>query len=232
VIGTLNLWREGTAPSFAAAEAELIARFAKLAALAYANAQQREQLREQALTDELTGLANRRHLHARLTAELDAVTRPAVSLVAFDLDDFKAINDTFGHPAGDAALRAFADALRGQARAAGVVCRSGGEEFTVILLDAPAAAAALAERMLAATRKIALAGGARLTASAGVATALADARTIDELLRVADERLLTTKTAARTASRPAAEPATKNSLRGGRGHAARLRAPRVGYRPP
>jgi diguanylate cyclase (GGDEF)-like protein len=195
VIGTLNLWREGTAPSFAAAEAELIARFAKLAALAYANAQQREQLREQALTDELTGLANRRHLHARLTADLDAVTRPAVSLVAFDLDDFKAINDTFGHPAGDAALRAFADALRGQARAAGVVCRSGGEEFTVILLDAPAApAAAFAERMLAATRKIALASGGRLTASAGVATAPADARTIDELLRVADERLLTAKT--------------------------------------
>jgi GGDEF domain-containing protein len=63
------------------------------------------------------------------------------------------------------------------------------------LLDAPAAAAAaFAERVLAATREIAIAGGSRLTASAGVATAPADARTIDALLHVADERLLTAKT--------------------------------------
>jgi diguanylate cyclase (GGDEF)-like protein len=192
VIGTLNLWREGTAPSFAGAEAELIARFAKLAALAYANAQQREQLREQALTDELTGLANRRHFHVRLSAELAA--QPAVSVVAFDLDDFKAINDRHGHPAGDAALRAFADALRGQARASDLVCRVGGEEFAVILLDAPKRAAeAFAKRALAATRRIAVAGEGHLTASAGVATAPTDAQSIDELLRIADGRLLRAK---------------------------------------
>jgi diguanylate cyclase (GGDEF)-like protein len=196
VIGTLNLWREGDAPTFAVAEAELIARFAKLAALTYANAQQREQLREQALTDELTGLANRRHFHARLGAELARTTtaRPAVSLVAFDLDDFKAINDRHGHPTGDAALRAFADALNGQARASDLVSRVGGEEFAVVLVDATKTAAeAFAQRALAATRRLAIADDLHLTASAGVASAPADGDNIDDLLCAADARLLQAK---------------------------------------
>ena len=92
-----------------------------------------------------------------------------MSLVVFDLDNFKAINDRHGHPVGDAALRAFATALRSQARVCDVVCRIGGEEFAVIVLDASKATATVfARRALAATRRVAVTGDVRITASAGV----------------------------------------------------------------
>jgi diguanylate cyclase (GGDEF)-like protein len=199
VIGTLNAWREGTAePSFAVEEAQLIRRFATLAALAYANARQRDRLIAQTLTDELTGLANRRHLHERAVAELARGRREGgpTSLVLFDLDDFKAINDRYGHPAGDAAIAAFAAVLRDEARASDLACRVGGEEFAVLLPDACAAdAAAFAWRVLAASRGVERPDGAPLTASAGVATAVAGDGCIDDLLHAADARLLAAKAA-------------------------------------
>jgi diguanylate cyclase (GGDEF)-like protein len=198
VIGTLSVWREGMAsPSFAPEEAQLIRRFATLAALAYANAQQRDRLREQALTDELTGLANRRHFHERLIAELARGGREArdVALVLFDVDDFKSINDGHGHPAGDAALRGFAAILRDEARVSDVVCRIGGEEFAVILPNTSAAdATRYAVRVLLATRNAALRpDGGPLTASAGVASSATDGRVGTALLRAADDRLLAAK---------------------------------------
>jgi len=130
--------------SFLEEEARLIRRFATLAALAYANARQREQLLEQALTDTLTGLPNRRVFHERLDAELARGRREGtpVSLVLFDVDDFKAINDCHGHPAGDEVLRGFARVLADQARRSDTVCRVGGEEFAAILAGAGADEAA------------------------------------------------------------------------------------------
>ena len=130
--------------SFSGEEARLIRRFATLAALAYANARQREQLLEQALTDALTGLPNRRVFHERLDAELARGRRERrpVSLVLFDVDDFKAINDRYGHPAGDDVLRGFARVLADQARRSDTVCRVGGEEFAAILSGAAADEAA------------------------------------------------------------------------------------------
>jgi diguanylate cyclase (GGDEF)-like protein len=174
VIGTLSVWREGVErPRFEPAEAQLILRFATLAALAYANAQQRELLREQALTDALTGLANRRHSHERLQAEIARADREdrALSLILFDIDDFKSINDRYGHPVGDAALRGFAALLRDEARVSDVVCRVGGEEFAVLLPSTPVAEATrYAVRVLLASRNGALRPDGRpLTASAGIA---------------------------------------------------------------
>jgi diguanylate cyclase (GGDEF)-like protein len=200
VIGTLNVWREDVErPRFDPAEAQLILRFATLAALAYANAQQRERLREQALTDALTGLANRRHFRERLLAELARSTRDgrAMSLILFDVDDFKSINDRHGHPAGDAALRGFAAILRDEARVSDVVCRIGGEEFAVILPNTTAGEAArYAVRVLLASRTGGLRPGGRpLTASAGIANTAGDGRIGDDLLRVADDRLLAAKSA-------------------------------------
>jgi diguanylate cyclase (GGDEF)-like protein len=211
VIGTLNVWREGSGtPSFAVEEAQLIRRFATLAALAYANAHQRERLIEQTLTDELTGLANRRHFQRRGQAELSRAAREngLTSLVLFDLDDFKAINDRYGHPAGDTALAGFAAILRDEARASDLACRIGGEEFAVLLPNTSTAdAVAFGLRVLQASRDgVRRPDGAPLTASAGVATAVAGDHVADDLLTAADRRLLAAKAAGKDRLEAAAVP--------------------------
>jgi diguanylate cyclase (GGDEF)-like protein len=198
VIGTLTVWREDErdAASFSAQEAELIRHFATLAALAYANARQREQLRELASTDPLTGLPNRRTFQERLEAELARSRRDGrpLSLVLFDVDDFKSVNDRDGHPAGDAVLSGFARVLDAETRGADVVCRIGGEEFAALLPGADAEdAARYAERALARMRETALHTWP-VTASAGVATTCGD-RAGADLFRRADDCLLAAKRA-------------------------------------
>ncbi|MDZ8119410.1 GGDEF domain-containing protein [Pontiella agarivorans] len=92
-------------------------------------------LTKQATRDWLTGLYNRRYFEETLNDHLSAAQRynRELSLILFDIDRFKQINDTSGHAAGDAALKAFADTLNSTARAADIVCRFGGDEFAVIL---------------------------------------------------------------------------------------------------
>jgi diguanylate cyclase (GGDEF)-like protein len=196
VLGTLNVWREGRVAQFAPEEVELIQRFATLAALAYDNAHQRERLREQARTDELTGLFNRRHFHERLGSELARVRRDAepVALLLLDVDDFKAVNDGHGHQVGDSVLCAFADLLRGAVRGADVICRTGGEEFAVILPGADDAEAVLAaQRIVEAVRDGHLGPSGALTASVGLAVAPREGDTVATLFRAADDRLLAAK---------------------------------------
>jgi diguanylate cyclase (GGDEF)-like protein len=92
-------------------------------------------LSEQATRDWLTGLHNRRYFEETLADHVAAAKRydRELSLVLFDIDDFKQINDTNGHAAGDSALKHFAEILQKTARAADIVCRHGGDEFAVIL---------------------------------------------------------------------------------------------------
>ena len=92
------------------------------------------ELEQKTRTDELTGLFNRRHLDAALEAELARARRERAPLgvLMLDLDHFKAFNDRFGHPEGDALLRIVAELLRGQLRPTDTVARYGGEEFTVL----------------------------------------------------------------------------------------------------
>jgi diguanylate cyclase (GGDEF)-like protein len=203
VIGTLNVWREdsapgleGTIPSFSPEDAQLIKRFAMLSALAYDNARRRELLSEQARTDELTGLFNRRHFHERLAAELARAQRDEapVGLVLLDVDDFKRVNDVHGHPVGDQVLIGFGAILQEHVRAGDVVCRTGGEEFGVILPDADEAEAArCAGRLVAAVRAATWVDAGPITASAGVAVAPDDAHTVAGLFKSADECLLQAK---------------------------------------
>lgn len=93
------------------------------------------QLHSQSMTDPLTGLGNRRALQWKLDEELHRATRHGgpSTLLLIDVDKFKSFNDTFGHPAGDEALKSVAEVLRTQARTTDMVARYGGEEFAILL---------------------------------------------------------------------------------------------------
>jgi diguanylate cyclase (GGDEF)-like protein len=113
-------------------------------------------LAEMATTDSLTGLSNRRAFFARLQAELPRVQRYHLpcALLLFDIDHFKQINDTYGHPAGDAVLRAVGSLLRQDRRATDIAARIGGEEFALLLPHtALAQAAQVAEQLRGKLRK-------------------------------------------------------------------------------
>lgn len=159
-----------------------------------------KRLQQQAMTDALTGLPNRRFGMDRLEQEW-ALTRRgerALSCMMLDIDHFKKINDTFGHQLGDEALKQVANALRHTARAQDVVCRYGGEEFLVICPDAGADAAyQAAERMrvsVAALRVLAPDGQPiSLTISIGVAEKAGTMVELEKLINRADENLYAAK---------------------------------------
>ena len=158
-------------------------------------------LTRQAHTDSLTGLANRRELTVRLADELERAARNGTSLsfVICDIDDFKEINDGFGHLAGDEAIKAVASVLSGRVRETDLPARFGGEEFVIVL---PGARLANARRTADAIRKaieeleIPMTGGepVRLTASFGVAEFPTYA-TPESLLAAADAALYQAKRA-------------------------------------
>jgi diguanylate cyclase (GGDEF)-like protein len=196
VVGTLNVWREDEPAWFQPEESLLLRRFASLAAMAYANSAQREQLRIQALTDELTGLFNRRHFEHCLSHALRAERDRGgpTSVVYFDVDAFKAINDTFGHAAGDQVLREFSEVLLAQSRRDDIPCRTGGEEFCLVLpRTSSEEAKQVADRVVDAVRAAHLGPGRNLTVSAGVATSPDSRDDRERLVRDADEYLMQAK---------------------------------------
>jgi diguanylate cyclase (GGDEF)-like protein/PAS domain S-box-containing protein len=108
--------------------------------LALSNLRLQESLRDQAIRDPLTGLFNRRYMEESLDRELRRARRRNMPLgvIMIDIDHFKRFNDTFGHAAGDALLREIGALLQRHTRAEDIACRYGGEEFTLILLEASA----------------------------------------------------------------------------------------------
>jgi len=152
-----------------------------------------------ALTDPLTGLANRRAFMDRAQRAFDrnAGGNGPISLLAFDLDRFKTINDTFGHPVGDQVLRLFADGLSWALRPADIAARIGGEEFAVVLPGCGIQAAmAIADRVRASFQDNArFVNGQRVgaTVSVGVATSLGLAGDLLSVLASADAALYQAK---------------------------------------
>jgi diguanylate cyclase (GGDEF)-like protein len=159
-----------------------------------------EQLYSTSVTDALTGAANREHFDTQLAGELSYARRHKAdcSVVMFDLDHFKKVNDTYGHQAGDEVLLTVAKAVRKELRAEDIFARYGGEEFAIIMRGIDArGAAALAERLRAAASALVIQSGGhsiRVTLSAGCASAreLDDPRG-EDLVGAADRRLYAAK---------------------------------------
>lgn len=159
-----------------------------------------EKLKMLAATDELTGLWNRRCFMGRAKAEIAQATRlrHPLCLALMDADHFKHINDTYGHAAGDAALKYLAAALRSRLRASDTIGRIGGEEFAILLPDTNLETAFTVLEQIRTTveRGSFIHGGKELslTVSTGV-TAMPEAWvSVDELLSVADAACYTAKT--------------------------------------
>ena len=156
---------------------------------------------EQSLTDDLTGLRNRRYLSGVLDAffaeQLDSRSGAhQLTLLYIDLDRFKAINDSFGHAAGDELLRDLGPRLSRSLRAGEVLVRLGGDEFGVLLFGADAAdPGAVARRLSTEIEKPFALGGveANVSASIGIASAPDNARDSQELLRCADTAMYRAK---------------------------------------
>jgi diguanylate cyclase (GGDEF)-like protein len=178
---------------------ELAEWFVSQAAIALENARLHGIVKRQAITDPLTGLANRRRFVEALEAELSRAERfqTKLAVVIADLDDFKNVNDTYGHEVGNDVLRAFADLITGTLRDVDVAARLGGEEFAMLLpqtdLDG---GLALAERIRSefAASSIVTPDGVplRVTSSFGVASSPLTS-TVDGLLRAADGALYRAK---------------------------------------
>lgn len=175
--------------------------FSELTALALANVQLRENLRYQSIRDALTGLYNRNYLEEFLQNKIHQAMREdtTIAVLMMDLDHFKSINDTYGHEAGDVALKQVGEVLKSSVRAGDVAARYGGEEFVLLLLNniSQEDAKKRAETILKKIANLTINYGAerigQITISIGIAMYPKDGRKFDELIANADKALYSAK---------------------------------------
>ncbi|CAN5229033.1 hypothetical protein BH18ACT12_BH18ACT12_04000 [soil metagenome] len=172
---------------------------ASQAGVALENARLHDVVQRPASTDDLTGLVNRRRFIEALDGEIERARGfgSPLTVILTDLDDFKRVNDEFGHHAGDIVLRSFADLMRSHVREVDVPGRIGGAEFAIVLPETDAeGAASVAERMRQSLAAVLLPvdddRSVRVTASFGVAE-LQEGQSGDDLLRAADAALYRAK---------------------------------------
>jgi diguanylate cyclase (GGDEF)-like protein len=180
----------GREAPFSAEEAELFRIFNLQGEAALKNLLLFEQVKCLAIRDGLTGLYNHRHFWELLNREVELARRYGrpLSLLFLDIDDFKNINDTLGHPQGDLVLKKLAAYLEGSVRQADLVCRYGGEEFVVVLSQtSPEQGRVLAERL-----RSGIAGELKITVSIGLA-GLEPGMDAENLVKVADAALYRAK---------------------------------------
>jgi diguanylate cyclase (GGDEF)-like protein len=172
----------------------------QIIALAIATLNLRKKLENQSIRDALTGLFNRHFMQISLEREMLRAQRRKQIMAVFmlDVDHFKRFNDTHGHASGDAVLKAFAEVFKNNIRAEDIVCRYGGEEFTIILPDTNVRGACdRAESIVSAVAELKVHAGQHtftgLGVSVGVAFYPGDGDTPEELLQRADTALYEAK---------------------------------------
>ena len=192
----VNLDAFATEHAFQDEDRRLLEAFAPIIGLVLYEADIRRELRRFATYDELTGLPNRRAFDETFRQEMRRAERGSapLSVVVLDLDNFKRLNDAFGHEAGDRGLRTVARALRSTARQSDHVFRWGGDEFALLLPDSDRAGAErMVSRLIKAVAEVDT-PGPRLGASAGVAVHVpGDGADEDDLLRRADREMYAAK---------------------------------------
>ncbi|MGI8802939.1 MAG: diguanylate cyclase [Solirubrobacteraceae bacterium] len=199
VLGVISVAR-GERP-FEVGERDLFAYLARQAAVSIENVGLHEQVQRQALTDELTGLYNHRRFVEALAAEAERARRfdQSVGLVMLDLDDFKSVNDTYGHQQGDQVLRSVAALMRTYSREIDAPARYGGEELAIVLPQTDLEGAhRLAERLRTGIDQLEIpmvsgSGTMRVTASLGVAALPDSAQDPERLIAAADAALYEAK---------------------------------------
>jgi diguanylate cyclase (GGDEF)-like protein len=197
-VGSLLIYPQLDRP-FDEDEGRLAHWLAAQASIALENARLHRAVEQQAITDDLTGLANRRRFGESLALEVSRAQRfsGSLALVLADLDDFKRVNDLYGHQVGDDVLRRFAELMRESVREFDLAARHGGEEFAILVPETDLdGGMRLAERLAAALRaaRFSSPGGETfaVTSSFGVA-AFPDAHSAEQLMLNADRALYRAK---------------------------------------
>ena len=192
-------------------EIDFLSLFAKQIELAITIADLFQAVKEQAITDGMTGLYNRRYFEDFIKKEAVRANRQnqKLTVIGLDLDHLKRINDVYGHNYGDLAIKTIAEVLKNNARSIDVAARMGGEEFNIILPGVDSAGGAVAaERIRKAIESIELEKIGHITASLGVATYLEHSEEIEELLELTDQAMYESKRNGRnrvTIAKPAYE---------------------------
>jgi diguanylate cyclase (GGDEF)-like protein len=195
-IGTVALVRRAGADAFDAKRVELLRLLVDQLGVAVQNARDYREKLEQAIRDPLTGVYNRRFLLEAVEKEVHRSQRYGsnASLVIFDVDDFKRINDTLGHGTGDDVLRSICATVEALIRPSDSFARIGGEEFALLLPETGQLEGLLvAERIRTAISRREILPGHRVTVSGGVACSPSDASSAEELQKRADAALYWSK---------------------------------------
>ncbi len=180
----------------APAETDFLNLFAKQIEMAITIADLFQTVREEAVTDALTGLFNRRYFEEALNKEVARAKRQNIpfSVIGIDLDFLKKINDTYGHSYGDVAIKTIADILKSNARSIDIPSRIGGEEFDVLLPGISSEGAMIAaERIRKAIESKEIETIGHITGSLGVATFLEHTSNVEELLELTDQAMYSSK---------------------------------------
>lgn len=180
----------------ASAEMDFLGLFAKQIEMAITIADLFQAVREQAVTDSLTGLYNRRYFEEALEKEVQRAKRQQqpFSIIGIDLDHLKQINDTHGHFYGDLAIKTIAKVLKSNARSVDVPARMGGEEFNILLPGIGSAGAMVAaERIRKSIEREDIETIGHITGSLGVATYFEHTENPEELLELTDQAMYTSK---------------------------------------